>query len=199
MAGWQRHHFGEAGRDAVDFVNESLGCHNVLITLNLDRSSIDAREALASALPGLQGEGTALHFIPADVHMDRCRRVADIGKPQLCVQAGVVVPGQPVGRVELAGRQRHDLREAGVGAADLVDQPRCGDDILIADNLYRSIVDAGEALLQAFACQQCERTTVHLIPADVYVHGCRGIADIRKAQLCIQPGVVVPGQPVGSI
>ena len=76
---------------------------------------------------------------------------ADIRNAQLGIQVHVVVPGQPVGGIQLAVRQCHHLGEAGVDAVDLVDHPLRRHDVHIALDLHRSVVDPGEALARALA------------------------------------------------
>ncbi len=77
---------------------------------------------------------------PPIQHMHRGRRVAHIPKPQLGIQIHVVVPGQPVDRVQLTIGQSHHLGEAGGQPIDIVDHPLGRHDIHIADDLHGTIV-----------------------------------------------------------
>ena len=47
-------------------------------------------------------------------------------EPHLGIQVGIVVPGEPVGGVQLPVRQPHHLGEAGVDPIDFVDHPLRG-------------------------------------------------------------------------
>ncbi len=125
--------------------------------------------------------------------------VGDVGKAQLRIQLLVVVPRQPVGRVELFIRQAHHLGEARVLAIHLIDHTLRGDDVLVADDLHRSVVDAGEALLQTLTSRQHKWTALHLIAANEDMHRGRQGTDVRDPQLRIQSDIIVPGQPVGII
>ena len=139
----------------------------------------------------------------------RCGGVCltDIPKTKLSIQIDVVVPGQPVGAIQLAGWQCHHLREAGGQVIDLVDHPLGGYDRDIAHDLYRSAVHAWTAHSQARACSQRIRTVRrctaigHLLPPNIQPNSGGGVCltDIPKPQLGIQIHVVVPGQPVGAI
>src|SRR5690349_23990440 len=88
----QRHHLGEAGVDAIHFVNHALRYNDRHITYDLHRSIVDGRKALACALVGLQGEPAAL-LHPADEDVHRSHLIRGVCKAQLGVQVHVVVPG----------------------------------------------------------------------------------------------------------
>ena len=91
-------------------------------------------------------------------------------EPQLGIEVNVVVPGQPVGGVQLTARQSHHLRETGLDPIDLVDDALGCDDVLIADDLYRTLIDAGEGLAGACSGSQGKGTTGHLDPIDQYMY-----------------------------
>ena len=70
--------FRETGIDAIGLVDQSLGCHDNDVTLDLHWSVIDAGETLASARTRREVEGTTPHLCPANGHMHRGSRPADI-------------------------------------------------------------------------------------------------------------------------
>ncbi len=102
--------------------------------------------------------------------MHGCRGVAHVGKAQLGIQPGVVVPGQPVCRVQLAIRQAHHLGEAGRGVIDLVDQTLRPDqwDTVAARDLQRAIIHICVTFSQALSFVQQVRGL--LTAADRYIH-----------------------------
>src|SRR5215208_6248238 len=98
---------------------------------------------------------------------------------ELGIEVYIVVPGQPVGRVQLAARQGHHLREAGRSVVDLVDDPLRHDDRHIALDLDRSTVRR-KTLPRAFRWLQGEGTAKHLLSSDEHMHQGRRRTDIRK-------------------
>jgi len=74
-------------------------------------------------------------------------------EPQLGIEIDVVIPGQPVDGIKLAVWQSHHLGETNRDVIDLVDQPLRCHDRHITEDLYRSVVDPGEALARALTCQ----------------------------------------------
>ncbi len=104
--------------------------------------------------------------------MDRCRRVADIGKAELRIQPGVVVPGQPVGRVQLTIWQPHHLCEAGGYIVELIDQPLRTDerDRIRALQLHRTTIQPPKARACALARQEPEPALI--CPADPHIQIC---------------------------
>lgn len=64
---------------------------------------------------------------------------------QLSVEIDIVVPGQPVRRIELAVRERHHFGKAGIYTLHFVDYTRRYHNRDITFNLYRSITYAWKA------------------------------------------------------
>ena len=77
-------------------------------------------------LPSLPRVGWAVSFLISK------KAVLRHAKSQLGIQVYVVVPGKPVGGIELTVRHAHHLREAGGDVVDVVDDALSSDDVLCA-------------------------------------------------------------------
>ena len=88
--------------------------------------------------------------------MHRRGCVAHISKAQLRIEIHVVVPGQPVGVVQLPIRQRHHLGEAGRQVIHLIDHPLRSNkwDGIRTGDLYRTVVYPSVAFSQTFSTAQ---------------------------------------------
>src|SRR5260370_8731291 len=94
-----------------------------------------------------------------------------VPKTQLGIEVDIVVPRQPVGHTQLAVRQGHHLREAGVAAIHLVDHALRHHNILLTDDLHRSIVPSGVAHPRAHT--HSHRNTpepAHFTPPTHHIH-----------------------------
>src|SRR5215213_11218265 len=72
-------------------------------------------------------------------------------KPQLGIEIDIVVPGQPVGGIQLAVGQAQHLGEAGGNVIDPVDHSFGRNNVLITLDLHQSIVDACTSDANAFS------------------------------------------------
>src|SRR5215211_5545905 len=119
---------------------------------------------------------------------------------QFRTEIDVVVPGQPIDGIQLAGGQTHHLGEAGrCATCGLVDHTLGCHNILIAHDSHWRGVDRREALPHARAWRQHEGTPSHLLPTDVHPYRRAGGADVCKPQLCVHAHIVVPRQPIDVV
>ncbi len=105
--------------------------------------------------------------------MDRGGRVAHVGESQLGIQPGVVVPGQPVGGIQLAIRQAHHLGEAGSKAVDPVNQPLGRDQGrgIRSQHLYRTSTQSREIDSLALAGSYKVSTSYRPTDGDINIAG----------------------------
>lgn len=66
---WQRHHLRETRIDLIHFIYQLLSNHDILITDNLDQSSVHTREVLACAFAWLESVGGEWHISDEDRRM----------------------------------------------------------------------------------------------------------------------------------
>ena len=189
----QAHRFREAGPGCASHVSLTHGGDDIAaLTLHLDRAIVDGLED-PRALSSRQGDGGLSHAANGD--RDGYRTAADIRKADLGVQVNVVIPGEPIGCVQLGCRYAQDFREVGPGCASFVSHAQGGDDVAAHTlHLDRAIVD--EVVdTEALANRQGDGSLSDTGNGDRDCH--RAAADVRKTQLAVQLKVVVPGEPVG--